>query len=111
MVSCTWPLTNHPSSPGASWSSMAVPRPRREPGCPGSCLPGLGLDAVIDGAQTGTRVDFNISELPQQGACQRGDHLIDDRGFIPVANGGTPPLCLLGLAPVHFLDVRDSGAA
>src|SRR4029450_6301716 len=111
MVSCTWPLTNHPSLPGASWSSMAVPRPSKEPGRPGSCLPGLGLDAVIDGTQTGTGVDFNISEPPQQGAGQRVDRLIGDRRFIPVPNGGPPPLCLLGLAPAHFLDVRDSGGA
>ena len=41
---------------------MAVPLPSKEPG-----RPGLGLDAVIDGTQTGTRVDFNISEPPQQG--------------------------------------------
>ena len=41
---------------------MAVPLPSKEPGRPGSCLFGLGLDAVIDGTQTGSRVDFNISE-------------------------------------------------
>src|SRR4029450_8343500 len=111
MVSCTWPLTNHPSSPGASWSSMAVPLPSKEPGRPSSFLSGLGLNAVIDGTQTGSRVDFNISEPPQQGACQRVDRLIGDRGFIPVANGGPPPLCLLGLAPANFLDVREGRAA
>jgi hypothetical protein len=90
---------------------MAVPLPSKEPGRPGSCLPGLGLDAVIDGTQTGTRVDFNISEPPQQGAHQRADRLIGDGGFILVANGETPSLRLLGLAPAHFLDVRESGAA
>src|SRR4051812_43905761 len=31
MVSCTSPLMSPPSSPGASWSSMAVPRPSKGP--------------------------------------------------------------------------------
>jgi hypothetical protein len=78
---------------------------------PDSWLPDPGLDAVIDGTQTGTRVRFNFSEPPQQGARQRVDRLIGDGGFIPVANGETPSLRLLGLAPANFLDVRDSGAA
>jgi hypothetical protein len=33
----------------------------------------------------GTRVHFNISELPQQGAHQRVDRLIGDGDFILVA--------------------------
>src|SRR5713101_6031612 len=78
---------------------------------PGSCLPGLGLDAVIDGTQTGPRVRFNIREPTQQGARQRVDRRIGDRGFIPVAYGWTLPLRLPGLAPANFLDVGQSGAA
>src|SRR6266567_6385585 len=74
-------------------------------------LPGLGLDAVIDGTQTGARVRFNISEPAQQGARQWVDRLVGDGGFIPVANGGTLPLRLPGLAPANFLDVGQSGAA
>src|SRR5712691_8213802 len=77
---------------------------------PGSCLPGLCLDAVIDGTQTGARVRFNISKPPQQGACERIDRRIGDRGFIPFANGGTLALRLPGLAPANFLDVGHSGA-
>ena len=76
-----------------------------------SRLPGLCLDAVIDGTQTGPRVRFDISEPPQQGARERVDRLIGERGFIPVANGWTPPLCLPALAPANFLCVGPFGAA
>src|SRR2546422_10120644 len=78
---------------------------------PGSWLPGLCLDAVIDGPQTGTRVRFNIREPTQQGAREWVDRRIGDSGFIPIANGGTPPLRLPGLPPANFLDVGPSGAA
>src|SRR6266446_3758947 len=76
-----------------------------------SRLPGLGLDAVIDGTQTGPRVRFDISEPSQQGARQRIDRLIGHRCFIPVANGWTLPLRLPDLAPANFLCVGYIGAA
>src|SRR5712691_12554097 len=66
-----------------------------------SRLPGLFLDAVIDGTQTGTRVCFDIREPTQQGARERVDRLIGNRGFIPVANGWTLPLRLPGLTPAN----------
>src|SRR5258705_153100 len=56
---------------------------------PGSCLSGLGLDAVIDGTQTGARVRFDIREPPQQRARERVDRLIGKRGFIPFSNSWT----------------------
>src|SRR2546426_11896431 len=76
-----------------------------------SRLLGLCLDAVIDGTQPGARVRFDISEPPQQGARERVDRLIGDRGFIPVANGRTLPLRLPALAPANFLCVGHLGAA
>src|SRR5262245_26065945 len=76
-----------------------------------ACLPGLCLDAVIDGPQTGPGVRFDISEPAQQGACERVDRLIGDRCFIPVANAWTLSLRLPGLAPANFLCVGQLGAA
>src|SRR5882724_7393575 len=76
----------------------------------GSCLPGLCLDAVIDGTQTGARVRFDISKPPPQGAREWVDRLIGKSGFIPFSNGWTLPLRLPGLAPANFLCVGHSGA-
>src|SRR5689334_13031696 len=102
-------------SPGRAVPGLRVPAalPRRSMhiATAPACLPGLCLDAVIDGTQTGSRVRFDIREPPQQGARERIDRLIGDRGFIPVANAWTPPLCLPGLAPANFLSVGHIGAA
>src|SRR5262245_51924355 len=76
-----------------------------------TCLPDLCLDAVIDGTQTSPGVCFDIREPPQQGARERVDRLIGKRCFIPVANGGTPPLRLPNLTPANFLRVGHIGAA
>src|SRR5262245_9283352 len=75
------------------------------------CLPGLCLDAVIDGTQTSARVCFDIREPPQQGACERVNRLISNSGFISFANGWTPPLRLPGLVPADFLCVGHIRAA
>src|SRR2546425_10417009 len=102
-------------SPGRAVPGLRVPAapPRRSMNIAiaPACLPGLCLDAVIDGTQTGPRVRFDISEPPQQGARERIDRLIGNRGFIPVANAWTPPLRLSGLAPANFLCVGQLGAA
>jgi hypothetical protein len=74
-------------------------------------LPGLCLEAVIDGTQTGPRVCFDISEPPQEGAREWVNRLIGDRCFIPVANSWTLPLCLPDLAPANFLGIGHIGAA
>src|SRR5262249_50818527 len=50
---------------------MAVPLPSKEPDRPGSYLPGLGLDAVIDGTQTGTSPTASFNLLPCH-PCARG---------------------------------------
>src|SRR5262245_19915273 len=103
---------------GVSWtygagaaSPAATPRRSMNIATTPACLPGLCLDAVIDGTQTGPRVRFDISEPAQQGARERVDRLIGDRCFIPVANGWTPPLRLSGFAPANFLCIGHIGAA
>src|SRR5215470_1955898 len=90
--------------------SVATPHRSMNIATEPSSLPSLGLDAVIDSTQTGSRVRFDISEPSQQGACEGVDRLISDRCFIPVTNGWPLPLRLPGLAPANFLRVGHIGA-